>query len=138
MDRNVDGTTKSSDVSQIRRLPRFVLRRLLLILALAGCCFAAGYKKCKLLDIHSYQNNIPVDINGIKHVVHQEIYVITVQIDDSAITGIDQLMVQESGPSEMAVGDEVEAKVEGNKLIVKKPSGKKLKASIIKREPVHQ
>ena len=109
----------------------------MLIFALVGCCFAADYKKCKLLDIHSYQNNIPVSINGAKHVIHQEMYVITVQMDDIAITGIDQLMVQESGPSEMVVGDEVEAKVKGNKLIVKKPSGKKLKASIIKRELVH-
>ena len=106
----------------------------MLLLALVGCCFAADYKKCKLLDIHSYQNNTFVDINGTKHVIHREMYVITVQIDDSAITGIDHLMVQDSGPSEMAVGDEVEAKVKGDTLIVKKPSGKKLKASIIKRE----
>jgi len=121
----------------MRRLPRFVLRRLLLIFALVGCCFAADYKKCKLLDIHSYQNNVSVDINGTKHVIHQEMYVITVQIDEIAITGIDHLMVQDSGPSEMAIGDEVEAKIKGNTLIVKKPSGKKLKTSIIKSEPVH-
>jgi len=120
----------------MRRLPRVVLRRFLLIVALVGCCFAADYKKCKLLDIHSHQTNIPVSINGAKHFIHQETYVITVQMDDIAITGIDQLMVQESGPSEMVVGDEVEAKVKGNKLIVKKPSGKKLKALIIKRERV--
>ena len=124
------------DASQMRRPPGFVLRRLLLIFAFVGSCFAADYKKCKLLDIHSYQNNIPVSINGAKHFIHQEAYVITVQMDDIAITGIDQLMVQESGSPEMVLGDEVEAKVKGNKLIVKKPSGKKLKASIIKRERV--
>jgi hypothetical protein len=135
MDRSVAGTTTARDVSRMRRLPRFVLRRLFIV-ALIGCCFAADYKKCKLLDIHSYQNNIPVFINGTKHFVHQEKYVITVQIDEIAITGIDQLMVPESGPSEMVVGDEVEAKVKGNTLTVKKPSGKKLKASIIKRERV--
>jgi len=128
----------ATNVSQMRRLPRVVLMRLLLIVALVGCCFAADYTKCTVLDIHSYQKHIPVLINGTKHFIHQETYVITVQMDDIAITGIDQLMVQESGPSEMVVGNEVEAKVKGNTLIVKKPSGKKLKASIIKRERVQQ
>jgi hypothetical protein len=137
MDRNVARTKTARLVSQMKQ-PRLMLRRLLLIFALVGCCFATDYKKCTVLDIHSYQNNIPVDINGTMHVVHQEMYVITVQMDDIAITGIDQLMVQERGPSEMVIGDEVEAKVKDNTLIVKKPSGKKLKASIIKREHIQQ
>ena len=114
-----------------------VVRRFFLVVALVACCFATDYKKCTVLDIHSYHNKILVDINGTPHVIHQETYVVTVRIDDSAITGIDQLMVQESGPAEMVVGDEVEAKVKGNKLIVKRPSGKKLKASIIKCERIH-
>jgi hypothetical protein len=113
------------------------VNKILILFVLVGCCFAADFKKCKLLDIRPYQDNQVIGSNGNVVTVEHDMYAITVAIDGIAVTGeYESRWARSYKPSDLVVGDEIDAKIEGKKLVIKRPDGKELKATIIKRERI--
>ena len=100
--------------------------------------FGSDFQQAKLVDVQGFkQPGAPIIApnNGYPVVIptSQNMFTITVVLDGMSYSG----QFRESRhfrPSQLVVGDAIQAKIEGEKLILKAAEGKEEKAKIIRRE----
>jgi hypothetical protein len=108
------------------------------LLVLAPLASAEDFQQAKLLDVQAFKAAGPsiVAPNGNNSVIiptSRNMFTITVAIGEMAYSA----QFRESRhfkPSQFVVGDPIEAKVEGDKLILKNSENKEEKAKIVRRE----
>ncbi len=100
--------------------------------------FGSDFQQAKLVDVQGFkQPGAPIIApnNGYPVVIptSQNMFTITVALDGMSYSG----QFRESRhfrPSQLVIGDAIQAKIEGEKLILKAEEGKEEKAKIIRRE----
>lgn len=108
------------------------------LLLLSAAALAADFQQAKLLDVQAFkQPGAPIIApnNGYPVVIptSYNMFTITVALGDMSYSA----QFRESRhfkPSQFVVGDSIQARVEGEKLIVKTADGTEKKAKIIRRE----
>lgn len=106
-------------------------RILLLAFVLVGslCVSATAQDKPKLLNLEPYRQDTLLQGSTITH----QLYAVTVAIDGMAVTGLWEGMWVWTKAPNLVIGDEVDARIDGKKLIVK-VDGKELRMNILRRE----
>lgn len=108
------------------------------LLLLSGVLFAADFQSAKLIDVEAFkQSGAPIIApnNGYPVVIptSQNMFTITVALNDMSYSG----QFHESRhfkPSQLIVGDSIQARIDGERLILKIAEGKEERAKIIRRE----
>lgn len=108
------------------------------LLLLSGILFAADFQSAKLVDVQAFkQPGAPIIApnNGYPVVIptSQNMFTITVALNDMSYSG----QFHESRhfkPSQLIVGDSIQARIDGEKLILKTKEGREERAKIIRRE----
>ena len=102
-----------------------------ILIALSLCVPTLAQNKVTLLNIEPYRADTLYKGTTYEH----DMFAITVAIDGIAVTGIYEAKWRWSyAPQDLVVGDTIDARIDGKKLIIKRPDGKEFKAKIIKRE----
>ena len=109
-----------------------------LLLALSATALAADFQNGKLLDIQPFkQPGTPVIApnNGFPVVIptSYEMFTMTVAIGEMSY-GAQFRQARNFKASQFIVGDPIQARVDGDKLVVKTATGVEKKAKIIRRE----
>jgi hypothetical protein len=110
----------------------------LVLLLFSSIAFASDFQQAKLVDVQGFKQSGPPIIapnNGYPVVIptSQNMFTITVAVGDMSYSG-EFRESRHFRPSQLVVGDAIEAKIEGEKLILKIAEGKEEKAKIIRRE----
>jgi hypothetical protein len=111
---------------------------IVVLLLFSAVAFAADFHQAKLIDVQGFKQAGPPIIapnNGYPVVIptSQNMFTITVAFGDMSYSG----QFQESRhfkPSQLIVGDSIQARIDGEKLILKTAAGREEKAKIIRRE----
>jgi hypothetical protein len=102
-----------------------------ILIALSLCLSAAAQNKVTLLNIEPYRADTAYQGTTVEHLM----FAITVSIDGMAVTGIYEAKWRWSyTPQDLVVGDTIDARIDGKKLVIKRSDGKEFKATIIRRE----
>lgn len=114
------------------------MKRIALLLALSSAAFAADFQNGKLLDIQSFkQPGAPVIApnNGFPVVIPTSYDMFTMTVAIGEVSYSAQFRQTRSfKASQLIVGDPIQARVEGDKLVVKTATGVEKKAKIIRGE----
>ena len=114
-----------------------MVKHAILILA-SALAFAGDFEKAKLLDVQGFKEAGPSIIapnNGYPVLVPTSRNMFTVTVGLNGMSYSAQYQQRRSfKPSELVVGDSIEARVEDDKLILRTAEGKEEKAKIIRRE----
>lgn len=105
---------------------------------LSAVALAGDFQKAKLLDVQVFKEAGPSILapnNGYPVVIptSRSMFTIRVAIGDMSYSAQYQQR-RHFKPSELIVGDMIEARVEGDKLILRTEEGKEEKAKIMRRE----
>ena len=108
------------------------------LLLLQAVGFAADFQQAKLIDVQGFKQagaSIIAPNNGYPGVIptSRNMFTITVALENMSYSG----QFRENRhfkPSQLIVGDSIQARIDGEKLILKTVAGKEEKAQIIRRE----
>lgn len=106
-----------------------------LLLFSAFAAAAPTYESAKLLEIHPYADKSIVGGESSVVTVEHDMYEITVQLNDLALTGLYEKKWKWSfDPGVFVVGDPIQVRLDGNMLFIRRAGEKDLKTRIIRRQ----
>jgi hypothetical protein len=115
-----------------------IMKRLLTVLVmLSASAVAQDFSQAKLLDVVAFTVAGPSIIapNGQNPVIiptSRNMFTITVALNDMSYSA-QYPQARHFRPSELIVGDQILARIDGDKLILKTSDGKEMKAKIVRR-----
>jgi hypothetical protein len=113
------------------------MRLFIVVALLANIASAADFQSAKVLDVQPYtEHGAPIVAPNNGHPVlldtSDDMFTLTVAIGDMGYSA-NYRSGRHFKSSEVVVGDTIEARIDGDKLIIKRPDGKELKAKITRR-----
>jgi len=110
----------------------------LVLLLFSTIMFASDFQQAKLIDVQGFKQPGPAIIapnNGYPVAIptSQNMFTITVAIGDMSYSGQFR-EARNFKPSRLIVGDSIQARVDGEKIVLKTEEGREERAKIIRRE----
>jgi|SRR5579864_1274127 hypothetical protein len=109
-----------------------------ILIFLSAIAVGADFQQAKLLDVRGFKEagaSIIAPNNGYPVIIpiSRNMFTITVALGDMSYSAQYQ-QSRHFKPSELIVGDPIEARIDGDKLILRTADGKEQKAKIVRRE----
>jgi hypothetical protein len=113
------------------------VRLFIVVVLLASLASAADFQTAKILDVQPYtEHGAPIVAPNNGHPVlidtSDSMFTLTVAIGDMGYSA-NYRSGRHFKSSEVIVGDSIEACIDGDKLIIKRPDGKEVRAKITRR-----
>jgi hypothetical protein len=115
-----------------------LIKRLLAVLLLSMAAFAGDFQKAKILDVQGFREQgapIIAPNNGYPVLIDtsRNMFTITVALSGMSYSA-QYAQKRHFKPSELIVGDVIEARIDGDMLILRTADAKEEKAKITRRE----